>query len=61
MKHIFHLPAILLLSNTILFSQGCLPEGITFTTQDQIDNFQANYPECTEIEVDIILTQLLMP
>ena len=27
----------------------CLPEGITFTTQAQIDNFQANYPGCTEI------------
>ena len=26
------------------------PEGITFTTQAQIDNFQTNYPDCTEIE-----------
>jgi hypothetical protein len=32
------------------FSQGCLPEGITFTTQEQIDNFQTNYPGCSEIE-----------
>ena len=28
---------------------GCLPEGITFTTQEEIDNFQVNYPNCTEI------------
>jgi len=31
-------------------SQSCLPEGITFSTQEQIDNFQTNYPGCTEIE-----------
>ena len=27
----------------------CLPEGITFTTQNQIDSFQINNPGCTEI------------
>jgi hypothetical protein len=27
----------------------CLPEGIAFTTQEQIDYFQANYPGCTHI------------
>lgn len=32
------------------FSQPCLPEGIIFTTQVHIDNFQLNYPNCTEIE-----------
>ena len=31
-------------------SQSCFPEGIIFTTQEQIDNFQFNYPECTVIE-----------
>jgi hypothetical protein len=55
MKHFFLLPALLFLSPTILFSQGCLPEGITFTTQEQIDNFQANYPGCTEIEGDVLV------
>ncbi len=30
--------------------QACLPEGITFTTQAQIDNFQTSHPNCTEIE-----------
>jgi len=32
---------------------SCLPEGITFSTQEQIDNFQVNYPYCTEIEGDV--------
>jgi hypothetical protein len=35
------------------FSQSCLPEGITFTTQAQIDNFQTNYPGCTVIEGNV--------
>ena len=35
--------------------QGCLPEGIEFVNQSQIDNFQLNYPNCTEIEGDVII------
>ena len=31
-------------------AQSCLPEGITFTTQSQIDSFPILYPNCTEIE-----------
>lgn len=34
---------------------NCLPEGITFTTQEQINNFQINYPGCTEIEGDVTI------
>jgi hypothetical protein len=48
----------LILSQIILFAQtedSCLPEGITFTTQDEIDNFQSNYPTCTEIEGDVLI------
>lgn len=41
------------LFNIISFSQPCLPDGITFTTQEQIDNFQTNHPNCTEIEGDV--------
>ena len=33
-----------------IYSQSCLPYGITFTTQSQIDSFPINYPNCTEIE-----------
>jgi hypothetical protein len=38
------------------FSQSCLPEGITFTTQAQIDSFQVNYPGCMEIEGDVYIS-----
>lgn len=33
-----------------LLSQSCLPEGITFITQAQIDSFQVNYPGCKTIQ-----------
>jgi len=36
-----------------LSSQSCLPDGITFSTQADIDNFQTNYPNCIEIEGDV--------
>jgi hypothetical protein len=29
---------------------SCLPEGIHFHTQEEIDSFQTNYPGCTEVE-----------
>ncbi len=48
----------LILSNLLIIAQcddSCLPEGITFTTQEEIDNFQTNYPGCTEIEGDVII------
>ncbi len=40
----------LLIFQITALSQPCLPEGIIFTTQSQIDSFQINYPNCTEIE-----------
>jgi enterochelin esterase-like enzyme len=43
----------LLVSPTIPCS--CLPEGIIFSTQEEIDNFQTNYPGCTEIEGDVAI------
>jgi hypothetical protein len=44
---------VLILSQVFLLAQpdvSCLPEGIYFTTQAQIDSFQINYPNCAEIE-----------
>jgi hypothetical protein len=35
--------------------QSCLPEGITFSSQEQIDNFQTNYPDCIEIEGGVLI------
>jgi len=55
MKKIILLLAALSLVYVNAFSQGCLPEGITFTTQEQIDNFQTNYPGCTEIEGNVTI------
>ena len=50
MKKLILFIAAVAICHTTVFSQGCLPEGITFTTQEQIDNFPINYPGCTEIE-----------
>ena len=36
------------------YSQSCLPEGIIFETQAQIDSFQIDYPGCTEIDVTFL-------
>ena len=41
------------LDTTLMLSESCLPEGIAFSTQEEIDNFQVNYPGCTEIEGDV--------
>lgn len=50
MKKLYIFSLFLLGAINFAIAQGCLPQGITFTTQEQIDNFQANYPGCTEIE-----------
>jgi len=42
-----------ILNDYFIMPHPCLPEGITFTTQEEIDNFQTNYPYCTEIEGDV--------
>ena len=56
MKKFALLIFVLLLTNIAANSQSpCLPEGITFTTQEQIDNFQANYPGCTEIMGTVLI------
>ncbi|MBU2650714.1 MAG: hypothetical protein KKA81_07255, partial [Bacteroidetes bacterium] len=40
----------------LLQSQHCLPEGITFYTQEQIDLFPSNYPGCTAIDGGVTVT-----
>ncbi len=37
-------------------AQSCLPEGITFTTQGQVDSFSINYPGCRIIEGDVVIS-----
>lgn len=41
-------------SHGIAFTQ-CLPEGIVFSAQFQIDQFTTNYPDCTEIGGDLVV------
>lgn len=50
MKKLILLIAYVLFIQIALYSQSCLPNGITFKSQAEIDNFQTNYPGCTEIE-----------
>lgn len=53
MKYSFLMFVIVLAFNILANSQSCLPQGIAFTNQVQIDSFQVNYPGCTEIEGDV--------
>lgn len=39
----------------LIEAQNCLPEGITFSTQADIDNFAINHPGCTEIGGDVLI------
>ncbi|MEO1260773.1 MAG: hypothetical protein AAFZ15_18385 [Bacteroidota bacterium] len=48
-KKIFPLFILLLTVLTKTNSQDCFPKGVVFGTQDQIDSFTVNYPECTRI------------
>jgi len=36
-------------------SQSCLPLGITFSTQAQIDSFQIKYPNCRHIQGPVVI------
>lgn len=40
---------IFVLNCALIISQSCLPGGITFSSQAQIDAFQTNYPGCIHI------------
>lgn len=44
--------SVVLLASRV-FAQSCLPDGIDFTNQDQINNFQADYPGCSQIEGNV--------
>ena len=39
-----------------LLAQACLPNGITFNAQTQIDNFSIDYPGCTTIEGAVVIS-----
>jgi hypothetical protein len=50
MKNISILVIVLFMIHDNMLSQHCLPEGIHFNSQAQIDSFQVDYPGCTVIE-----------
>lgn len=50
MKKLALFTILTLIIQIIVVSQGCLPEGIHFKTQEEIDDFNINYPNCTKIE-----------
>ena len=49
MKKLLIFLLTLLLPSLSVYSQPCLPNGIHFVFQSQVDNFHANYPGCTMI------------
>ncbi len=53
MKKLTLLILLVSLIQITVSSQSCLPDGIVFTTQTQIDSFQINYPNCNIVEGDI--------
>ncbi len=53
-----HLLIVVLISvlPQIAPAQNCLPNGLTITTQQQIDQFSTIYPGCVEISGDLIIS-----
>ncbi len=56
MKKISFIAVILILCFVSASSQSCLPYGITFNNQAQIDSFQINNPGCIEIEGPVTIS-----
>ncbi len=50
MKKIIFITLSLVFYVTWVSAQSCLPDGIQFTSQSQIDSFQILHPNCSEIE-----------
>jgi len=55
MKHIVVVISVFFFVQLQIMSQSCLPDGINFYSQADIDNFQTNYPNCTEIEGNVTI------
>lgn len=56
---VFIIIAIALLTINMVKAQGCLPEGITFSSQAEIDDFQTNYPGCTHILGNVTISNTI--
>ena len=53
MKKLFLVFVFFIFFQGDFFSQNCLPDGIIFTSQAQIDSFKINYPGCSIVEGDV--------
>jgi hypothetical protein len=53
MKKIILAAVFILSLSPLLSAQSCLPGGINFSFQWDIDSFSEDYPDCTEIEGDV--------
>jgi len=56
MKKLTYLILLAIIIPATAISQPCLPDGITFSTQEEIDSFQTDYPNCTEIQGDVTIS-----
>jgi hypothetical protein len=58
MKKIILLIAIFQICQSVAFSQGCppAPQGVAFYSQSSINDFQTNYPGCTQIEGAVVIS-----
>jgi len=61
MKRLMVFLTIAVLIPHVSTSQSCCPNGISFWSQTGIDNFQANYPGCTEIEGNVFIVNNYSP
>lgn len=52
-KYLLLIICLSIISKTI--AQNCLPDGITFASQEEIDDFQDNYPGCIKIEGQVVI------
>ena len=59
MKKLALLTILTVIIQITVVSQGCLPDGIHFKTQEEIDNFHINYPNCTEIEGGVTINDTI--
>lgn len=59
MKKTFLTSFLALLFSLVGQAQSCLPNGITLTTQAQVNAFPLNYPGCTAIEGNLIIQENL--
>ncbi|MEA3446596.1 MAG: T9SS type A sorting domain-containing protein [Bacteroidota bacterium] len=58
MKRILLIFVMGIMLQSFSYGQGCLPNGIHFGTQAEIDNFPSNYPGCTIIEGDVEIYEM---